>query len=182
MKLQAIKSLCNDRDTILILNAKDGRQWLSDGSGSWPVEGITIHQDAIPALFDLKPKREKEMRIEELEWADARYTIEPQSDYEVPLEEIGQVLAGGNIWIALKNDRGMMFIRSDALKPINGKDGRYTFMERWARYEGPMVAVYGDMLTGGLIKPVYGQAAEQIIMAPLRAIMENEVRTGRREA
>ena len=182
MKLQAIKQRCKDRDTILILNAGDGRQWISNGSASWPVEGIRIHEGALAALFDLTPKQVKEMRIEELDWSDERFTVEPQNDYELPLEEIGHVLAMGDIWVALKNDKGVLFIRADELKPIDGKDGRYTFMERWARYEGPMVAVYGDMLTGGLIQPVYGKGAEDMIRGPLRAILETPIREGGRES
>ena len=159
MKLQAIKKACNDRGNYLVLVANDGRQWLSNGPAAWPVDGITLTEEAIPAVFDIPPKKQKEVQIAVREYSDERFCIEPMNDYELPLQEAGRVLIGGTVYMALKNDRGLMLIDTDWLKPITSKDGRYTFFERWKMDRQPLVAVYTDFFVGGLIAPFVGEDA-----------------------
>lgn len=177
MKLQAIKKCCNDQGSFLVLNAADGRQWLSNGAAAWPVEGIRITKEAIPAIFDIPQKKLEGMHIDEAAYQDPRFTIEPQNDTELQLEELGSVLSGGSVWTALKNDRGLVFINADYLKPVASKTGHYTYMERWDVNRGPLVAVYDDFFVGALIMPVYGQNAEGIITA-LRRIAREDIREG----
>jgi hypothetical protein len=72
MKLTAIKKLCVDKRTFVIINTPEGRQWLTDGSNVYPVEGVRIHSDSIPALFDLTKKQADSMQIREVNMIDHR--------------------------------------------------------------------------------------------------------------
>jgi pyruvate/2-oxoacid:ferredoxin oxidoreductase beta subunit len=120
--------------------------------------------------FDLTPKKLDEMYIQETEWKDPRFEVEPQ-DNDAPLQDVGNVLFRGEVLKALKGDGGLLFISTELLKPVSGKKEELVFFGRSMEGKAPLVAVFGDMLCGGLIAPLDGTAVmeklEKITREPL---------------
>lgn len=163
MKLNAIKKACNDQGAFYVFNCQDGRQWLSNGRGAWPVEGIKITESAIPAIFDLSEKKQNSVSIRAMDYSDKRFTLEPQSDYEIPLEDLGNVWYQGTLYRALKNDAGMIFIDTTNLKPAESKEGDFQYFERTAAGRLPLVACYADFFVSALVIVEDQKTAARII-------------------
>ncbi len=177
MKLTAIKKLCVDKRTFVIINTPEGRQWLTDGSNVYPVEGVRIHSDSIPALFDLTPKQADPMQIREVNMIDDRLTIEPQPDTEKLLEDIGAVWYAGELFRVLGSANGLIFVPVATLKPAENKMGALEFYERVNPAGHILIAVYGNMLCNALVCPVNQKTAESI-MAQVQAVALQAIRTG----
>ena len=176
MKLTAIKKLCVAHKTFVIINAWDGRQWLSDNRNCYPVDGVHIHPDSIPALFDLTPKQAGGLQINEIMMLDdERLSVEPM-DSEKPLESMGAVWYAGALFRVLGSADGLIFVPVDTLKPADNKTGLLKFSERVSPTGDIMVACYSDMLVGALVHPVTQKTAESI-MAVVQMISLQAIRT-----
>lgn len=159
--MNAIKKACNDTGVCYIFNCPGGQQWISNGSAAWPVEGIVIREESIPALFDLSPKKRAEMVIKEMETDDPRFVLTPMAEDEA-LRDLGIVLSGGEEIKVLLGKDGIMMVKAGLLKPASRGDGAALFA-RALEGRVPVVAVYGDMLVSGLIWPITGKAAREIL-------------------
>lgn len=162
MKLQAIKKCCNAYGTYAIINCPDGQQWLGCGAACWPVEGIFIKAEAVPAIFDIPAKKKDEMNIREDEWTDPRFQIIQTAD-EALLEDVGNILHNGTIYKVLDGPEGVLLIDNDLVKPAErGKyDLRYTIRPMKGRT--PLVAVYADMFVNGIVMPIAPESAHKIL-------------------
>lgn len=161
MKLQKIKQVC---DGIYVLfNCPDGQQWIGDGSAAYPVEGIVLSKDAIPAVFDILRKKLEETVIQETDVEDERFRIVPAAEEE-PLNDQGDVLYLGNVYRALLGRDGLLCIPRETLKPVEGKDDGLRFFARRSDRAGgtPLIAVYTDLLCGALIMPMATKGVENI--------------------
>lgn len=158
MKINAIKKLCMERVAFYIYNCPHGQQFLSNGMALWPVEGIQITKDMIPALFDINDKQQEKITIREIYADDERFTLEPM-DGEEELEDIGPVWDCGVFYRVLKGRDGLIFIDAALTKPGENKDGKFIYCLR--KKPGsvlPMVACYGDMLASAIVMPSKGKA------------------------
>lgn len=164
MKINAIKKACSDRGIFLVMDASDGRQWMCNGCAFWPIDGITVTKDAIPALFDLNAKKQGEVVMDRREYNDERLRLEPMAENEFPLKVMGHILDSGTDYLALMGENGLLLIDSDWLKPIPG-DGTYRFFERWRKNSAPLVAVYADLFVGGLISAYTGETVTKVQQA-----------------
>lgn len=176
MKLTAIKKLCMAKETFTIINTPGGRQWLSDGSNAYPIDGVRIHSGSIPALFDLTPKQAEDVQVYEYTVHDPRLTIEPQPDTEKLLEDIGAVWYSGELFRVLGSGSGLIFVPVATLKPAENKMGALEFYERIDARGNILIAVYGNMLCNALVCPVTQKTAESI-MAQVQTVALQAIRT-----
>ena len=178
MKIQAIKKLCMDRVCFYIFNCPGGRQFLSNGMALWPVEGIRLTKEMIPALFDISDKQQDKIIIQEMDTADERYTLEPMEGEE-ELKDLGLVWNSGNFYRALKGEAGVLFIDTALTKPGENKEGKFAYYAR--RKPGsniPLVACYGDMLASAIVLPSKAGAImeqlEKITYEPLQVFWRDD--------
>ncbi len=173
MKLAAIKKLCVARKIFYIINGPDGRQWLSDTRNAYPVEGVRIAADSIPALFDLAQKQADKMSIRETSVLDERFSVEPMVG-ERELEDLGAVWYAGDLYRVMGSAQGLLMVPVSALKPAENKEGMLQFFERISPDGNILIACYGDMLVSGIVSPVDAKHAEaimqQVQMLSLQAV------------
>ena len=178
MKLQQIKSLCTKAREIFIFNARGGRQWLGTGTGVYPVEGIEVTEDNICSIFDLSEKQADKITFRTFDYDDLRFDYNPQPQAESECTRLAcSVYMGGDVYAALKGTHGLLFIKQALLKPCERKEGELQFFERIREGHAPLIAVYGDMLVGGLVVPVeenravfLQQKAEEVVSCNIRPI------------
>lgn len=159
MNLSAIKALTGAGKFCTVMNAPDGKQWITEGHAAWLVEDVRIESEAtIASLFNLTDKQLEKARI------IIRDTTSPvycDATYEEPLDELGVVYSGGAYYIGLMSDRGALWINSDYLKPVRDDYRRYYV--RWREGDHPTVAVYDDLTTcKAIVMPLTPGGAEAV--------------------
>ena len=78
MNIQAIRTTCKRQGICtLITHAATGQQWISDGAGAYPVEGIEISKAALPALCNFDANELDKILLSETVSADERFSLEP---------------------------------------------------------------------------------------------------------
>ena len=173
MNLSAIKALCFGGKRATIYNAMwGGGQWISNGFGAWPVEGIRLEdEEALMELWNLSNKARSKAVIMTRITSDRRFTQRP-FEGEEELKELGAVSIGDDsVYIALQSHRGVLWIDAHLLKPLRGDYRQY--FARW-EYGRPLVAVYEDLTTckalilptGNNVADILRHSAEQMQGAP----------------
>ena len=162
MKLQAIKKCCNDYRRYILLNSPDGSQWISNGAAAWPVEDVKFTTEAIQAVFDIHGKKLEKTNIQEAETTDERFQTVPL-DGETRLEDLGEVISGGCIFRVLDSGAGVLVINTDLEKPARRGEDELLYYLRLEEGRKPMVAVYADMFVSGMIQPITGKSAQQLL-------------------
>lgn len=152
MNIQAIRTTCKRRGICtLITHAATGQQWISDGAGAYPVEGIEISKAALPALCNFDANDLGKISLSETVIADERFTLEPVP-HEQNCEDLGMVYALGQLFRALRTPNGILFIEAAELRPVEGKDGIDRFAVR-ENESGKLLAAYRGLLAKALIAP-----------------------------
>lgn len=157
MKLQAIKKACLAFQEFTVINDANGRQWMSNGAAMWPIDGIRIDANSVPALFDLSKKQLDECKIREQNITNSMKTVEPV-DGEEMLIDLGKVWENGVFFRALQSKEGVLYIDCGLEKPAeNGRDLTYAKRQRgdWI-----CIAVYDGMLASAIIMPYRGDIME----------------------
>lgn len=170
MKIQAIKKACMDREVFYLFNSRSGRQLLSNGVAAWPVEGITLTADMIPALFDLSEKQVQKLTIHETAVpSEEHYVLEPMAGEE-ELKDLGLIWDAGTFYRALQSENGVLFIEAEQTKPGENKEGKFVYALRKGEWAIPLVACYGDMLASAFVMPVktaaFMERIEKICFTP----------------
>lgn len=178
MKIQAIKKLCMEMESFMLFNCENGRQLLCDGRGAWPVEGIKLTSDIIPALFDITEKQQDKISIRELPVPDEeRFALEPMEGEE-ELTDMGTIWNDGNFIRVLSGEDGLLFINQALTKPGENKEGKFTYCARKREGRVPLVACYGDMLVSAIVMPMKGRAImerlEKISYMPLNVFWKED--------
>ena len=150
MNIQAIKRECVSRRMAVIQDAVGAGQWISDGIAAWPVDGITVDVDGLKALFNLSEKQETKIQMREVAIADPRYARYMMEDEEQS-DELGAMLFGGEVFLALKSARGNLFIPYSSVKHIK-EDNRF-YGVRWG-YGRPLVAAYNGFTCAAIVLPL----------------------------
>lgn len=181
MKLSAIKRCCLAKGRFDIRNAENGEQWIGDGCSFWPVEGVKISEESVPALFDLTAKKATECWIGEADVDDWRFARVVRPEAEAALKDLGAYWYGDTTYRALKalnDDFGLLFIPESALDPARGKDD-FAYFARFHDAGSVLIAAYRGLLCSALIAPVApGMAlklvekAERITKVPILAMDE----------
>jgi len=187
MKLQAIKTLCVEVGKFAIINTPSGHQWIGNGSAFYPVEGIRLTKESLPALFDLQEKQVREFTLGSYDMDDLTFALEPLAEgRERPLqEEEAFVWSRGELYRVLSGRDGILLINQAYIKPARNKEDRYQFCERDYGVGGSVVAVYGDMLCSALIWPISTKGTEDVMSnlariaaKPARSIFRAEEKEG----
>lgn len=134
----------------VIQNAVGAGQWISDNISAWPVEGIRLDVDGLKALFNLTKKQETKIQMREAVVADPRYARYMMEDEEQS-DELGAMMIGGELFLALKSARGNLFIPYSSVKHI--KDENRFYGVRWG-YGRPLVAAYNGLTCAALVLPL----------------------------
>lgn len=150
MNIQTIKRECMSRRMAVIQDAVGAGQWISDGIAAWPVEGITVDVDGLKALFNLTEKQETKIQMREVAIADPRYARYMMEDEEQS-DELGAMLFGDEVFVALKSRRGNLFIPYSSVKHIKEENRFYGI--RWAA-GFPLVAAYNGFTCAALVLPL----------------------------
>ena len=135
----------------MITHAATGQQWISDGAGVYPVEGIEISKAALPALCNFDANELDKILLSETVSADERFSLEPVP-HEQNCEDLGMVYALGQLFRALRTPNGILFIEAAELRPVEGKDGIDRFAVR-ENESGKLLAAYRGLLAKALIVP-----------------------------
>ena len=152
MNIQAIRTTCKRQGICtLITHAATGQQWISDGAGAYPVEGIEISKAALPALCNFDANELDKILLSETVSADERFSLEPVP-HEQNCEDLGMVYALGQLFRALRTPNGILFIEAAELRPVEGKDGIDRFAVR-ENESGKLLAAYRGLLAKALIVP-----------------------------
>lgn len=173
MNLSAIKALCAGGKYATIYSAMwGGGQWISNGFGAWPVEGIRLEdEEALMELWNLSDKARSKAVIMTQITSDRRFTQRP-FEGEEELKELGATAIGDDaIYVALQSSRGVLWIDAHLLKPLRGDYRQY--FARW-EFGRPLVAVYDDLTsckalilpTGNQVADTLRRSAEQMRAAP----------------
>lgn len=164
MNLSAIKAQTGAGKYCTVLNAPDGKQWISNGFAAWLVEDVWIENEAaIASLFNLTEKQIERARIIIRDTDSVRFTEAASADEE-EVEELGAIYSGGNLYIALSSEAGAIWINAEYLKPVRDDYRRYYV--RWHDDGGdPIIAVYDDLMTcKALVLPMSPTGAEALRM------------------
>lgn len=136
----------------MIQDAYGAGQWISDGIAAWPVDGITVDVDGLKALFNLTEKQETKIQMREVAIADPRYQRYMMEDEdEEQSDELGAMLFGDEVFVALKSRRGNLFIPYSSVKHIKEENRFYGV--RWAA-GFPLVAAYNGFTCAALVLPL----------------------------
>ncbi len=164
MNIQAIRTTCKRRGICtLITHAATGQQWISDGAGAYPVEGIEISKAALPALCNFDANELDKILLSETVSADERFSLEPVP-HEQNCEDLGMVYAFGQLFRALRTPNGILFIEAAELRPVEGKDGIDRFAVR-ENESGKLLAAYRGLLAKALIVPTSPEMHSHIMDA-----------------
>lgn len=173
MKLNAIKTACLQDKHIIIYTKRNGEQWIGNRRALWPVEGITIHEGNIPAIFDLDDKQMSKLYIREKDensdMADERITRDPMPGHETHCKEASVCIwYKGCLYRPIYTEQGVMLMDISLLKPAENKDGYMEFHVRQAQEGGlsfQLIACYGSLFVDALIVPESREFAEEILAA-----------------
>lgn len=164
MNIQAIRTTCKRQGICtLITHAATGQQWISDGAGAYPVEGIEISKAALPALCNFDANELDKILLSETVSADERFSLEPVP-HEQNCEDLGMVYAFGQLFRALRTPNGILFIEAAELRPVEGKDGIDRFAVR-ENESGKLLAAYRGLLAKALIVPTSPEMHSHIMDA-----------------
>lgn len=155
MKLQAIKGICTKTKRIVILDTLANKQWIGDGAGMYPVEGVYFHPENILAVMGINEKQADKINLRQMEMDDPRFDIHPSPQEEILLERKGpDFYWNGNVIRALVGPEGLIFINTAYLKPMERGDGMCEYYLRKREGVAPVIATYADMLVGAIISPL----------------------------
>lgn len=167
MNLSAIKALTGAGKYCTVMNAPDGKQWITEGNAAWLVEDLKIESElTVASLFNLTDKQMDKARIVIQDTTSPIYCA-ADAEGEEPLDELGMVYSGGAYYIGLMSERGALWINSDYLKPVRDDYRRY--YARWHEGGNPTIAVYDDLTTcKAIVLPLTPDGAEAVRMDAMK--------------
>lgn len=167
MNLSAIKALTGAGKFCTVMNAPDGKQWITEGHAAWLVEDLRIESElTVASLFNLTDKQMDKARIVIQDTTSPIYCAADAVNEE-PLDELGTVYSGGAYYIGLMSERGALWINSDYLKPVRDDYRRY--YARWHEGDHPTIAVYDDLTTcKAIVLPLTPDGAEAVRMDAMK--------------
>lgn len=188
MKLNKIKRLCAETGRVDLYTRRDGRQFVSDGVGIWPVDDkLHLSEGSIRAIFDVPyEKWESDWHYQEFDYAlDA--DAETSGIPETLLDDIAE--PGTEIKVIPMHDRAITgWGEMQLYREMDGERCLWCPKAQMAaapsmvsyfavrEYQGSRraLAVYENMLMGALIL-VPGQGMQKGIMDWLKDLSGKEV-------
>ena len=177
MKLTRIKALCKARELVELFDRKDGKQFLSDGCGVWPVDDrLVLNEEMVRIIFEVSRKKwESDWSFQHIRFGedeDAEICGLPEcmlDDFWKSTDEIE--LTPLHEWAMFAGTEMKLFTTS-------GPQPRYLWtgtkqfsacpseIRRYALRTAPdgtrAIAVYDDVFLGGLVRVLNMDAQMEI--------------------
>lgn len=189
MKLGRIKALCKAREMVELFTRRDGKQFLSDGCGVWPVdENLELDEGVVRTIFEISRKKwEESWHFQDIDFsadADAgecglpECLLEdywaPESETELlPLNEKA-LITGTTMRLYKTNDGKEKYVWANVEQFSACPDNVRLYTLRTAPDTTRAIAVYDDMFLGGLVR-LLGTGQQLRIQETLRGLSEKEV-------
>ena len=189
MKLGRIKALCKAREMVELFTRRDGRQFLSDGCGVWLVDDkLQLNEGVIRAIFEISAKKWNEnWHFQDINFGedeDAENCGLPEcllDDYWTPDSEIEllptlekALITGAEMKLFRTNDGKDRYVWANVEQFTACPDNVIMYALRTAPDTTRAIAVYDDMLMGGLVR-LLGTGQQLRIQEMLRGLGEKEV-------
>ena len=191
MKLGRIKALCKAREMVELFTRQDGRQFLSDGCGVWPVdENLKLDESVVRTIFEVTTKKWNEnWHFQDIDFTmddDAEACglpaclledyYEPAAETELmPLPE--RALISGTEMQLYRTTTGgdkERYIWANVAQFSACPDNVRMYTLRTAPDMTRAIAVYDDVFLGGLVR-LLGTGQQRAIQDTLRKLSEKEV-------
>ncbi len=187
MKLNRIRTLCKARNHAELYQRRDGKQFLSDGCGIWPVdEKLKLNEAAIQAIFDVpRDKWESGWYYQEFDYAcdpDAETKGLPEclledvwaegSETELKRTGARALIGCAEMWMfATQDDRRHIWASAAQLAACPDRIRLYALRE--APGGRRVLAIYDDFFCGGLVL-INGPGYQREIQETLRELSQRE--------
>lgn len=162
MKMNAIRAACKARGiAYLFTDHQAGRQWLSDGAGTWPVYGLRLDEEALRVIWDFTPRDWTEKilfrevaRTPENESAFALMGDTYESEEPLELNEVRFLYGGYAVAQLTAPGGGVAYVDTSELKPVRAKDesGDRYFLRTDGARGVRTVAYYHDLLCAATVE------------------------------
>ncbi len=159
MKLKKIAALCNKTKNFALYDKSDSAgkasQWLGDGSAAYPLHGLPLlDEDSLCKMFDITEKKRAGLYFTRRDW-DEGINAEDTDPGETALEEMELgVICMGRELIPLMGRKGIIFIDSKYLAPLEEEMGMLRMFERKTADNRTYIAVKAGLLIRAVISPV----------------------------
>ena len=189
MKLSRIKALCKAREMVELFTRRDGKQFLSDGCGVWPVdENLKLDEGVVRTIFEVTRKKwEESWHFQDIDFTmddDAGVCGLPEcllDDYYDPGREVEllplnekALIIGAEMRLYKTNDGKEKYVWANVEQFTACPDNVRMYALRTAPDTTRAIAVYDDMFLGGLVR-LLGTGQQLKIQETLRGLSEKEV-------
>ena len=188
MKLGRIKALCKARELVELYTRRDGRQFLSDGCGVWPVdESLPLNEQVVRTIFEVTQKKwDEDWHFQSIDFAEdddaeacglMECMLEdfwaPGSEVELMSTRERALIAGTQMQLfATCDGKKHMWVGTDQFSACSDNVRMYAL--RTAPDTTRAIAVYNDMFMSGLIR-VLGTGQQLEIQRMLKELSEKEI-------
>lgn len=189
MKLSRIKALCKAHEIAELFTRRDGKQFLSDGCGVWPVdENLKLDEGVVRTIFEVTRKKwDESWHFQDIDFTmddDAGECGLPEcllDDYYDPGREVElmplsekALINGATMQLhrTCKGEKGHIWATVEQFAACPDNPRMYTL--RTAPDMTRAIAVYDDMFLGGLVR-VLGTHQQREIQNTLRELSHKEV-------
>ena len=156
MKVNKIGRISKWSGYIQLVNYH-GTQWVGSAAALYLLEGLPeFDEDSILTLFDIPEKDRDKYAVQKKdnEAISDSVNLSDTDDSEKIVDKLKTgILYGGNTYLALKSDSGIIFINSVYLSPFNDKEDQYELYERKGQGGTSCIAVKEGFMIKGLIMP-----------------------------
>lgn len=155
MKVKNIINLCKKRKHFIIFNEPDC-QWLSDGSGAYPLAGLPkLDEDVICHMYDINDSQREKTQFTYSNSLAEIYNYFDTDEDETPTEisEIS-IIDDGITLLPVVTEQGLMLIDNKYLAPFS--DSRKDELELYLRINSaaePFFVVKKGLLMYGIVMP-----------------------------
>lgn len=160
MKLQAIKKRCLATKKMIIVNAGDGSQWISDGLNYYRIVGIRLKEGWLQDVFGLKNKQMEHMYID-TEGRREEFFEERYNPIGEGVDYLRDVWAFDQQIHAFATGHGVLYITEEQTKPSMFED-LSDLRLLYDQQRNPLVAVYNGIFCDALLSPIPAEFAERI--------------------
>ncbi len=153
MKIKQIEKILKSQKRIIISEAR-GAQWLSDGVAVYPVYNLPkLTEENIFPLFDI-PEEKRDKFYFKASSLPTFLNFEDSDENEQMIDRGDfSILVNGRILEPLKTSRGIVFIKSRYLKPIDDDEAGFVLYERISEYGRPYIVVKRGFILQAVIYP-----------------------------
>ena len=154
MKLNKIASLIKKNKRIILYNAADGTQWISNGAAMYSLKGMPpLAPENVLRFFGVPANKIGEWQCEMTELPEGIDFSDMSTDDESVEPMIAWIEWMGETYCFFAHEEKVYSVNVDYIKPIIGKDEYITYFKRETDSGGFMLAVMDGLELIALIMP-----------------------------